>query len=507
MAIRSGTGGLKYPLPANTDIQASIAAASSGGSAAASSYGANRQFAANKMRVQADLANSAAERQFRAMSQLEGQQFRAQQEFYDREHQKGAQLQSQEFRAGEAELDRNFAAYQRMQGQAYQSNQAQLDRDFTTQRDQAQFDRGQTAQQQQIADQDAQIEAEIQAGTRELTPQAQQQIDTIAADRAKMAGDPQFTDAQREEAEKEFQQRERRIRRTAGAPRGPNSTQGFNAGTTYVDEETGQAYPTPDAVPGKKLVPYSAQDRKPLVEPPDTSKQDAANEKQNAALETRARALMKETVDDDTGEPTLTPSQAMNAAIEEQKQFDMERNRGAHPPMLPPAAPGTQQPGQPAPGQVPPPPAPGQTAPPTPLPGKPVGPTPTPTPLPQQPNAPAQAPVPLATPEPEVQTIVNDVRGSMKDVPLDETKETPALRGFLDKNMEDIVRYNNVPIDQVPEASRPALDFYGRYMRSATQDQPIVLKTPDEAAMLPPDTPFIDDKGKQRRTPKKKGAA
>jgi hypothetical protein len=62
-----------------------------------------------------------------------------------------------------------------------------------------------------------------------------------------------------------------------------------------------------------------------------------------------------------------------------------------------------------------------------------------------------------------------------------------------------------VPLDQVPEQSRGAVDFYGRVLRSSIDKQPIVLKTPEEAAMLPPDTPFIDDQGNERRTKKKAG--
>jgi hypothetical protein len=456
MALRLGTGGLKYPIPVAPDAQQSIAAASAGGSASASAYGANRSFAANKMRVQADLANSAAERDFRARSQMEEQGFRARENFYDREHQAGAQLQGQEFRANQEELDRNFAAYQRMAGENFQANQSNLDRDFERERDRAQFDREDAA----IAEQDAQQQANIDAGIAELSPQGQKQMDAIASARAKMAGEQQWTPEQREEADQKWKDQERRIRRTAGKPRGPDATERANSSQTFFDPQTGKY--EKEMGPGR--IPGSVGQNgefKPTVEAPDTSKED---QRRQSWIDKRADDLMKQENDD--GKPVYSPEDAARMAMQDwdkrQKGFQPGAGPGgtwqgppaapgqtAPPPAPAPGQPGSQPapaPGQPAthpttaqdapvsrevwianrkrayvergmseeeatrkatedraawrgrgadplPGQTP---APGQQAPSVPLPGKPVGPTPTPQTLPLNPaTASSAGPVPL----------------------------------------------------------------------------------------------------------------
>lgn len=335
MAIRSGTGGLKYPLPSQYQIgaQQSAAAASAGGSAAASTYGANRAFAANKMRVQADLANSAADRDFRAQSQMQEQGFRAQQNYYDREHQAGAQLQSQDFRAQQSELDRNFDAYRQMQGQSFQSNQAQLDRDFTTQRDQARFDQDAAAFERQ---RDAGIEEGIRAGKLELAPEAQMRLQKIDADRAAIAAQNNLTPEQKAEFENKAQVAEREILRTARAPRMPTGAEAFNRGTTYVDPKTGRAYDDP----GEGRVAHNIQDRKPLIEQPDTSKEDAKRQKtQQDWLEKRADEYTTETnpatiTDTNKVGKPYTLEEAIKKAQEDRAVFD--KALGSQPPAAPP---------------------------------------------------------------------------------------------------------------------------------------------------------------------------
>lgn len=416
MALRLGTGGLKYPIPVAPDAQQSIAAASAGGSAAASAYGANRSFAANKMRVQADLANSAAERDFRARSQMEEQGFRARENFYDREHQAGAQLQGQEFRANQEELDRNFRAFQQQSGQNFQLNRDKTEMDFTRERDQTQFDRSQTDERVQ----DESIRTGISSGDLVLSKGGQAAWDKLQSDRAAAALQKDLSPEGRAEAERKFDERERGILRTARPPL-QSPDQGWNQNVVHVDAE-GNAHPK--AIPGVTRA-YDPKTRQPIVEQPDTSKQDA---KRLAEEEKRARDIMNQVKE--KGEK-ITPEQAMSQArmqmVEEQAGFDRARNPLPHPPMLPPGQqPNAPAPGQPAPGQ---PqrglskgawnlgggnepndlggwsvgrgaaPAPGQQAPPVPLPGKPVGPTPTPQTLPLNPaTASSAGPVPLGGP-------------------------------------------------------------------------------------------------------------
>lgn len=333
MAIRSGSPGLKYPLPANTIAQQSAAAASAGGSASASAYGANRSYAANKMRVQADLANSAAERDFRARSQMEEQGFRARENFYDREHQAGAQLQSQEFRAQQEELDRNFRAYQQQAGQNFQLNRDKAEMDFTRERDQAQFDREQAAFETQ---RDAGIEEGIRTGKLELTPEAQNELNKIEAGRVEAQ---KLDPAGQADYERQAQERTRKILRTARPPRGPTPDQAWNQNTVHVDAQ-GRAYPEP--IEGK-TTPYDAQTGKPRIEQPDTSKQDAEVQRWT---DKKAEDLMELT--DADGKPKYTPDQAFAEARKQADVWFKARN----------PAPAGQQPApagqQPAPEQPPP---------------------------------------------------------------------------------------------------------------------------------------------------------
>ena len=220
MAIQGGAKELKYPLPnmAQINAQQSAASASSGGSASSSAYSTNRNFAANKMRVQADLANSAAERDFRARSQMEGQAFRAQQEFYDRENQKGSQLEAQRFRAEEAGLDR----------------------EFTTQRDKVLFEQDQVAFERK---RDAEIEMNIQSGNLELPPDAQAEMDKLEAGRRDA---PKIVDSPEQQAEfdRQYEARKRQILRSARPPAGPSADERARQNQAFYNPETGAYSPT-----------------------------------------------------------------------------------------------------------------------------------------------------------------------------------------------------------------------------------------------------------------------
>ena len=87
MPLRLGSAGLKYPLPNKAETQArqNAAAASAGGSASASAYSANRRYAGLKKELRYKSLEAGLDRGFKA-----------QQSFFDREHQKGSQLSRQE---------------------------------------------------------------------------------------------------------------------------------------------------------------------------------------------------------------------------------------------------------------------------------------------------------------------------------------------------------------------------------------------------------------------------
>lgn len=334
MAIRSGTGGLKYPLPAAPDAQQSIAAASSGGSAAASAFGANRAFAANKMRVQADLANSAADRNYRAQAQIAGQNFEAQQNYYDRENRKGAQLEAQRFDAERQEA--MFGQQKELQqaGQQFSASQAELERGFTTERDKARFEQDQAAYERDV---DADVQARIRSGELELSPEAQMRLQKIEADRAALAAQNNLTPEQKAEFEAKAQQQERELIRTARAPRTPTASEQANSRQTFYDPQTGK-YET-EMQPGR--IPGSVGKDGQFQPTVDNSKQQQDQQKQTEDLYKDAQTIAGET--NAEGAPVYKD---FDAALEEARR----RRASAGLPV-----PGQQQPGAPSTGQQPPP--------------------------------------------------------------------------------------------------------------------------------------------------------
>lgn len=481
MAIRSGTGGLKYPLPSmyQLGVQQSAAAASSGGSASSSAYGANRSFAANKMRVQADLANSAAERDFRARSQLEGQSFRAQQEFYDREHQKGAQLEGQRFRA----------------------NESQLDRDFTTQRDQVLFEQDQVAFERK---RDAEIEMNIQSGNLQLPPDAQAEMDKLEAGRRDA---PKIVDSPEQQAEfdRQYEARKRQILRTARPPQGPSPTERANQGRTFYNPATGGFSETmqPGSIPGRL---NESGEFQPTIDTTESDKRQAEENRRQQEAEQKRREDQQKLNNEIYEEAQKRVDDGVSADFESARDEVLKNRRaaGASAPEPAPAAPPSPK------GPVS-----DSSSAKTGTGNAPEAPMQPPVGMGESVEArssvPGQSPVPGSgsaevVPLQQAQTMAVEIRAEMKDAPLS-AGETPQMRDYFDQNMESILQYQDTPLEQIPEEARGPVDFYGRVLRSATQGQPIVLKTPEEAAMLPPDTPFIDDQGQPRRTPKAKGSA
>lgn len=458
MAIRSGSGGLKYPLP-NQQVQQAAASASAGGSASSAAYGANRRYAGQKMQIQASLANSAAERQFRAMSQLEGQQFQAQ-----------SQLAAQDFRAGESQLDRDAYAERQQAMFANQANLLQSGQRFTADQNVLQQTYQSDRDLRQIQSQQVAKLPDIPENARPQTKQHLQRLQTALQELVGQnwnPNDPATRDT--------FDQTYRDYQSIVQSIPKPDPTEKFQEETFVINGTRYQEGPNGQFVE----VPNSAQANAAKSQQAVAAEQQKAEQKQRDEEDKLAKEYTQEinpetiTKDDPIGKE-YTPNQAMLKAIKElgnqRSGFDEARK---------------QQQQSAAPGQ-----------------NAPTGATST-TPYS---GPPPEAAVPGAISEPEVQTVVSDIRTETKNLPIEEGKETPEMRSFLEKNLEDIVRYQNVPLDQVPDKARQGVDFYQRYVRSTIQGQPIVLRTPEEAAMLPPDTPFVDGDGKPRRTKKKQGA-
>ena len=169
MPLRLGSAGLKYPLPNKAETQArqNAAAASAGGSASASAYSANRRYAGLKKELRYKSLEAGLDRGFKA-----------QQSFFDREHQKGSQLSRQE--AQDALQGKRIAAQDIMQGEQHEFERKQQKRRHKYGDDTAKLKRD-----QQIKDRDRdtriQRRGEVQRGERKLSP-ADQQLETKLKD-------------------------------------------------------------------------------------------------------------------------------------------------------------------------------------------------------------------------------------------------------------------------------------------------------------------------------------
>lgn len=265
MAIRAGSGALKYPLPNQAQIQAqqSAAAASAGGSASASAYGTNRRYAGLKKQLQYNAFESGMDRLFRADQANLDRGFRAEQAYFDREHQKGGQLEAQD-----AAAKRQAAQFEQQTQLQYESQynanlEAQRDRDFTTERDAARFEQDRTQFERGI---DASIEDGIRTGELELSPEAQFRLQQLEGNKAARTGlDPE----QQAEFDQQHEKRRREILRTAKPPSGPSITARANQGQTFYDPQTGTFAEEmgPGRIPGRldqneQFVPTVAGDTK-----------------------------------------------------------------------------------------------------------------------------------------------------------------------------------------------------------------------------------------------------
>lgn len=313
MAIRTGGGGLKYQLPSQAQIQAqqAAAAASAGGSASASAYGANRRYAGLKMQLRADAFQSGLDRQFRA-----------QQAFFQREHEAGGQLEAQRaaLERQQAGFDQQTALQQaqfgqqtaiQQAGQQFTADQAALDRQFTKERDQARIDeerriRGDTPEQRQFErDQYFRIEDDIRKGTLVLSPADQRELARLDeglndASKLDLQGQAEYV--------KQYERRKSAILQRAKPP-GPTATERAQQGTTYFDPQTG-GFENKFA-PGRIAGRVNEKDEfVPIVEQQDNQE----------AIVKRARELMTE-ADPTTNAPKYTSFDEAYIAAEKEQAF------------------------------------------------------------------------------------------------------------------------------------------------------------------------------------------
>ena len=228
MAIQSGSGGLKYPLPSQAEISARQggAAASAGGSAAAAAYAANRRYGLGRRELAQKAQQAAKDRQSKA-----------QQSFYDRQHAKGAQIAAQEARIGLQKDHQTFQAGQSKLGIAAQHELAAERREHELALDTASGDRAK----------DLYIQKGLDSGEFELP---NDELKKLEMDRMKAFSpnaNPPLTERQKAEYDETFLPEQRRLKRQY--VRTP-ATKQFNRNITYLNpaKQRMQHHPEPGTI-------------------------------------------------------------------------------------------------------------------------------------------------------------------------------------------------------------------------------------------------------------------
>jgi len=237
MAIRAGSGGLKYPVASRAQLQArqNAASAGAGGSASSAAFGANRRFAGLKRQIASREQQNEIDRGFTAgQNALQRQNSLNIQNLISER-----QNDQQEFTAEQAVLNK---AFQQTQAETLFNRQQQLaDTRFKrdVQLDDTQFKRDTQLTQNKFdldvelkrLQQDLQVQRGIQTGALELSPDAEREMKKLEVARSKL---PELDGPQQAEALQKIEEKERRIRQTARAPQGAAR---INRGTVHVDTD------------------------------------------------------------------------------------------------------------------------------------------------------------------------------------------------------------------------------------------------------------------------------
>lgn len=244
MPIRAGSGGLKYAPPDQGELMArkAAASASAGGSASSSAFAANRQLVAQDRRLKYDALQSQMD-----------QDFKAQQAYYQREHEMGGQLEAEDFRAGQQQNQIDARRREDQRQREFQAGQAKLGRDFQLTRDEnqlrihAQHDQLLLRQHQDQfeAQKDAHIEDQLRTGKAVLPPESQKKLDKIEGGRATLGELDLGPDAEAQ-FEKQAADRRRKLLRTATAPIAPTPSAQANKTLVHYDPQQ-KKYVDPDA--------------------------------------------------------------------------------------------------------------------------------------------------------------------------------------------------------------------------------------------------------------------
>lgn len=270
MAIRAGSGQLKYPVASRAQLQAqqNAASASAGGSASSSAFGANRRFAGLKRSIasqeqqnflqrQFDAGESALQRQSaqslqdqrlksNAELQADRQAFDAEQNVLNQEFTAGQNTLSRGFTAEQNQLSRDFTAGQNLENRNFQRDENRTNRQFTADENDLRYER-------QIELSERQLYTEISQGLRDgtlvLDPEDMRELKSLESGISEKYM-KNLSPEQRQQAMQLVEEGKRRVFRKAKRP--PSNEAELNRTTSFYDEITGKFYP--DNAPGRKAV-------------------------------------------------------------------------------------------------------------------------------------------------------------------------------------------------------------------------------------------------------------
>lgn len=493
MAIQGGSGGLRYPLPSQAEINArqSAAAASAGGSAAATAYAANRRYGLGRRELAQKSQQAAMDRGFKA-----------QQSFYDREHQMGGQLADQQariglqedrqtFQEGESKLSRAAAATQGELSRDAVAAQGKLSRkaaeDAAKARRKHDIDRDKIKQDRIDADTDAAILRGIASGKFELPKAADTALKKMEQDRADeikkiYADDNKMDDRQIAEYDAKAKILKHKLlgqyKETSGSARWNKRKKFWNPVTGKFQDDGGEGLLPYIEGPGGQPVPM------PMHKKPDTvtHKGETGTSKDFTAYR---QAEIEKIKDWQKRKDAFLPkSESRKEQEEEERQWNIENPKPDLPPTIweinnPPSE--TGQPGLPPAGPQ------GNL-------GF-TGPSTLDSSFPSQsmPSTaeeflqPPSGQAPPGAPPPDPQ--------AAEEVAVDD----PLLQAIMDRAFKigDETGVGDITKIKDPEMKKEA-EFLSRMYDAVSNGKPISGVKVGEAKWLPPGTVFYDDTGKQR---------
>ena len=455
MPLRLGSAGLKYPLPNKAETQArqNAAAASAGGSASASAYSANRRYAGLKKELRYKSLEAGLDRGFKA-----------QQSFFDREHQKGSQLSRQE--AQDALQEKRITSQEgiaKAGREATKARQTQRHK-YGTDTDKLKRDQDREDIERRI---DADIEDRLRRGDLVLTPSQSAKLAELEQEKE----DGEFLHSNPEmqaEGTRKYKARRRAILRGHQQSMEPTAVDLARKRTLYRNPQTGELSNTDGAKEGEEPWEARVQLKDGTTVPRDQDPVKAAQvqksrderTKTEAGLAARANEIVKRISSgdaNDQGSPEENYAWAYAQAIIELKHREEQRSAWGNRTAVPGGAPPTEGPD---------------------------GTMPQPGPVPDDPSG-TMPPAPLGQPPTDEQDV-----GAVPADQVETTVPPPPEIQELTRRIEDIME--ELGVTDISEIEDPELmkevDLLERKFNAWQFGEPIQLKADDDPSAFTPGT-------------------